>query len=509
MKEEVQEYSFDDIRAGKDGALLIYEYVRGSTAYGLADPDSDVDRGGVYMEPVRQLFNIDLCARQDEVHDERHDTVWFSLDKFFRLLLKANPTVLEALFIPKEHVIYEHPIMTEIKEHAGMFLTKQCFGSFINYSSNQIQRARSLGKKIVSKYDGPRPTVLDMCWVPQDNGSKKVKVWLEENGLLQKFCGMVNIPHMRDTYGLYYDFASHLRYVYGIKNFYQFMQDFRYVKKTHNTGEGYLEPARGRLYLFIEKHFLAAYGLHIVGGQLEDIDALKIWDEHLGRPGLCYKGIVHEEEDGTDGGRESTCVRLSSVPKGEEKLAVMTFSKDQWMTECREWREYQEFKLNRNEKRFNLAKSDEFDRKNVMHCMRLLHMGLEIARGEGFHVDRRGRDAEQLRAIRRGEATYDEIMREIQSNRDEMMLIMQESKLPDQFDYEAVRGLLRDIRKKQMRAWLTADLSTGNDNADDLLEMAWSRGVEDLREIVDRHVNDDTYQAIRRDFANETGKDIL
>jgi hypothetical protein len=100
-------------------------------------------------------------------------------------------------------------------------------------------------------------------------------------------------------------------------------------------------------------------------------------------------------------------------------------------------------------------------------------------------------------------------MREIQSNRDEMMLIMQDSKLPDQFDYEAVRELLRDIRKKQMRAWVTADSSTGNDNADDLLEMAWSKGVEDLREIVDRHVNDDTYQAIRRDFANETGKDIL
>ncbi|MCD8206601.1 MAG: nucleotidyltransferase domain-containing protein [Bacteroidales bacterium] len=50
-------YTFDDIR--KEG-LLIYEYIRGSHAYGLQKPDgtSDIDTAGVYIEPVDQLLGL-------------------------------------------------------------------------------------------------------------------------------------------------------------------------------------------------------------------------------------------------------------------------------------------------------------------------------------------------------------------------------------------------------------------------------------------------------------------
>ena len=46
----MKKYTFDDIR---EKGLLLYEYVRGSHAYGLDLPTSDVDTGGIYMSTAR------------------------------------------------------------------------------------------------------------------------------------------------------------------------------------------------------------------------------------------------------------------------------------------------------------------------------------------------------------------------------------------------------------------------------------------------------------------------
>ena len=50
-------YTFENIR---ENGLLLYEYVRGSQAYGLALPTSDEDTGGVFLmknEDVRAGLN--------------------------------------------------------------------------------------------------------------------------------------------------------------------------------------------------------------------------------------------------------------------------------------------------------------------------------------------------------------------------------------------------------------------------------------------------------------------
>ena len=88
--------TFEDIR---ERGLLIYEYIRGSHAYGLATETSDEDRGGVYICPTTELLGLGF-EYQEEIENDTHDIVWFELNKFMRLLLKSNPTVLESLFIP-------------------------------------------------------------------------------------------------------------------------------------------------------------------------------------------------------------------------------------------------------------------------------------------------------------------------------------------------------------------------------------------------------------------------
>ena len=106
----------------KDRGLLLYEYVRGSHAYGLQKPDgtSDIDLGGVYLEPVEDLLGLQIDV-QDQVADERNDEVYWSLGKFMRLILSSNPTVLESLFIPDKCVKFEHPIMKWIKQNRDLF----------------------------------------------------------------------------------------------------------------------------------------------------------------------------------------------------------------------------------------------------------------------------------------------------------------------------------------------------------------------------------------------------
>lgn len=142
MKKE----TFESIR---EKGLLLYEYMRGSHSYGLNTPESDVDTGGVYLAPAEQLLGLGLDY-QDQVESETHDDVWFEMNKFMKLLLSSNPTVLESLFIPYDCILYEHPIMTEIKKHRDKFITKKCFDSFGGYAVSQIRKARGLNKKIVN-----------------------------------------------------------------------------------------------------------------------------------------------------------------------------------------------------------------------------------------------------------------------------------------------------------------------------------------------------------------------
>ena len=79
-----------------------------------------------------------------------------------------------------------------------------------------------------------------------------------------------------------------------------------------------------------------------------------------------------------------------------------------------------------------------------------MNCGIEIARGEGYKVDRSGIDAEFLLEIRNHKYEYDELMEKLNARKDEMEKAMAESMIPEQIDVEFVNSLLLDIRKKQL-----------------------------------------------------------
>lgn len=201
---------FDKIR---EQGLLLYEYVRGSQSHGLATETSDVDTGGVYIAPVSEFFSFEC---REQIADEKNDNMWYEFGKFMELISKSNPNALEALFVPDECVIYEHPIMTELKSRRDEFISQECLKSFGGYAIAQIKRARGLNKMITIK-EVERKTPFDFCYTFYGQGSIKLLSWLENRGMFQEACGLVSVPNMREVYAVYYDWGKHDR-ISGIEN---------------------------------------------------------------------------------------------------------------------------------------------------------------------------------------------------------------------------------------------------------------------------------------------------
>ena len=437
----MKNYTFDDIR--KKG-LLLYEYIRGSVSQGINTLLSDTDHGGVYLAPAEQLLGLGFDY-QDEIKDAKGDDDWMELNKFMRLLLKSNPTVLESLFVDDKYVLYEHPIMTEIKKHRNEFVTKECFKAFFGYAYEQVKKARGLNKKIVQPIV-ERKTVLDFCYTFYKQGSTKIENWLDYRGLKQKYCGLVNIPNMMETIGVYYDWGNHflnenihIEELYGAYDNlgkYSTTDIITKMKKTTDDGEKLkLEEDLKKCHMCNMVEFILDFY------HLDDMFALRDW-YHEQRP-IGYKGIVNEK--GT-----SNELRLSSVVKDEKPVCYMTYNKNAFSSHCKDYKEYKDWEKNRNPVRYESNLNKSYDAKNICHSFRLVNMGIEIANGKGVNVDRTNIDRDFLLSIRNHKYEYDELIVKLEEKVKEMNDAVAQSTLPDKIDVEYVNNLLLGIRKKQL-----------------------------------------------------------
>lgn len=184
----------------RDKGLIVLECITGSRAYDLALPTSDIDIRGVFILPEHDFYSLNYI---EQVSDSTNDTTFYELRRFIQLLLKNNPNMLDLLNTPPESVVYKHPIMDCLRPE--LFLSQRCRHTFGGYAYAQIKKARGLNKKIVNPMGKERKTPLDFCYVVQGQGAIAANKWLVNNNLQQENCGLVNIPHMENLYGLYYD----------------------------------------------------------------------------------------------------------------------------------------------------------------------------------------------------------------------------------------------------------------------------------------------------------------
>ncbi|BAY47728.1 hypothetical protein SAMD00079811_53470 [Scytonema sp. HK-05] len=118
----------------------------------------------------------------------------------------------------------------------------------------------------------------------------------------------------------------------------------------------------------------------------------------------------------------------------------------------REWKAYLSWQENRNPARAEMERKSGFDLKHGMHCVRLLRSGLEILRTGEVIVDRRvAGDAEDLKAILKGDYSYEQVMKMADDLVAEMEKVYEDSSLRDRPDLEQINELCMEL--VEMQGW--------------------------------------------------------
>lgn len=360
-----KKYTLEYIR---ENGLILLDAISGSRAYGTNIPSSDTDYRGIYICELDDY----LCGNYPEqISDETNDVTFYEIGRYFELLIKNNPNILELLNVPQDCIQFRHGLMDLIKSED--YVSKLCKNSVGGYATTQIKKARGLGKKIVNPVDEKRKSPLEFCYVIDGHKSYPLDVLLKEKGMDQLFCGVVDVPNSRDLFALYYDWGTHMCFSDKVDE---------KTREAHKASKRAKDEAMGLGYKGILKR-----GEKVV------------FDE--------YGNTITVEDPESF---ESSTLRLSSIPKAESDKVVCLFSynKDSYTQHCKAYKEYWDWVEKRNEQRYNVAAKANYDAKNMMHCYRLAQMSIEIAEGKGIIVRRPNR--EFLLKIRNGEMTYDEIL---------------------------------------------------------------------------------------------------
>lgn len=343
----------------KKRGLILFETVTGSQAHGTATPESDVDRSFVYCAPKEWLmFHQELYKEELRLSA---DYVGKELSNFLLQVETNNPTMLEVLFTPDDCYITLHTAFMTVLEQREKFICKIAEKSFSGYANQQLKKAT--GQEKMQNWEKDRmvrKTPLDFCWVTYGQGSLRLHKYLEVQNLMQERFGLVNIPHMKNCYSVFYD------------------------------DEG-----------------------------------------HIG-----YRGVWKGGDD----------IRLSSVVKNLIPITTLYYDKDAYSSHCKDYKRYEDWKENRNEKRWVEVKGhgQKIDGKNVMHLVRLVQIAEEVSQGKGINIRRPNR--EELLSIRRGERDLQTIIDWGKTKMEDMKANFQFSELPDEVPPHLVEELVTVIR---------------------------------------------------------------
>lgn len=153
-----------------------------------------------------------------------------------------------------------------------------------------------------------------------------------------------------------------------------------------------------------------------------------------------FRGIITSEETSND-------VCLSEIPKGWEPMGYMVFNRDAYEVHCKDYKEYLDWIEKRNPDRYEvtISNGNDYDAKNMAHCIRLIRVAKEIA-SEGV-VNVRRADREELLNIRNGQAKYEELINEADEALSQLGNLYAASNLIDQVDKVFMNKLLLELRK--------------------------------------------------------------
>jgi hypothetical protein len=126
-------------------------------------------------------------------------------------------------------------------------------------------------------------------------------------------------------------------------------------------------------------------------------------------------------------------------------ICWISYNASGFSSHCVDYKNYKDWEKNRNPIRYESNLNQNYDSKNLSHCMRLIRMGKELANGEGFNVYRTN-DRDYLLDIRNHKFEYDEIISKVEQEQLDMDVAAAKSNLKEVLDYNEINELLIKAR---------------------------------------------------------------
>lgn len=115
---------------------IILEGITGSKAYGLDHADSDTDIKGIFVAKTTDVLSLE---KHKETYDNKDpDWCYHEVEKFMKLAMKCNPTILEMLFLDGYLELTKHGKMLVDNRH--IFLSKKASLSYGGYAMSQAKK---------------------------------------------------------------------------------------------------------------------------------------------------------------------------------------------------------------------------------------------------------------------------------------------------------------------------------------------------------------------------------
>lgn len=315
------------------------------------------------------------------------DDISYEVKRFLELVKTANPTMLELLFAPKDTIITSTEEWDIIQKHKYAFLTTKCKHTFGGYAFEQIRKAKGLDKK--------------MNWEASKITRKEVTDFCHVS-LQGKTYPLKNYAKIKELNLKYFGLVKldHMADCYAI--YYDHVAEYAETKNvTIPRGEKFT----------------------ILG----------------------FKGVASEN---------GNSLLLSNVPKYvDPEEGTLYFNKSEYSKHCAEYKSYQTWLKERNEQRYidSQTHGQKIDGKNLLHCVRLIETGLDIAKYGELLVRRD--NAEDLIKIRRGEINLQELLDSANDKIEEMKNTFENCNLPKEVDDELVNQILLEIRELQIKRY--------------------------------------------------------
>lgn len=409
--------------------MKIVEFIRGSHLYGTNVESSDIDKGGIFMHTRDEYMGLLPLKEVDK--DTKGDECYYDLKKFFLLACTANPNILDNFFIPDQFIISRTKHYDLIRESYPLFITKKCMHSFSGYAHAQISKAKGQNKKVHS---------VEKFLIPDEVALIRE---LYYNGVVTK----EQISHRFNS-----DFLSYILKDLSDVQVSTNTLNYRYNNSKWSDFSFKMEKPKRESFLRFVHHdgMIADQFFGCMAFRPKTLEEYNLNTLDLSSvEGFVETYRVYENGSGVFDAQGK--IKFTSISKEREFtdfIGVCQFNEAEYNKQIREWNSFWEWMSNRNENRWkdsDKGEKFEYDRKNMMHCIRLMMEAEHIALHGRPVVHWTGDDRQFLLDVRNGKFEYDFLMEKATSMEAGLEEKFNKSNLPYGCDMNQVDELFKKI----------------------------------------------------------------